>query len=1235
MNIMTVAVVCAASEQYGPPVPGAVFKAKLNATEYYQGFVVPGEVTGTADANGICVLNLWPNALGVAGSLYEITATHPITGKMFLRTTAAVPASSCNLHEIIVQAPFPPKDASQQALEAAQGALAPVSNMAAQAAIARDVANIAATLANQKAAAADASAGKSATSADAAINNAMSASNSAGVAADSKAQALSAAAAASKEADRAREFAQAAIAAASTQSSGSTPETTAIVLLATQQAGAASTSAGQAAIAAQAAAGAVTEADQAATDAGQAAALAENKASEAATAAQAAATAKGQAETAAGLAASAKTAAETAAGTIDTAAQTAAQKATEAQTAAGAASGSAVAAGNAAVSAGNAATNSQTAAQAAETARAAAALAKTQADTAAGAANTAAGAAGTAKTAAETAANTAGTQKTAAEQAAGAAATAKAQAETAAQAANTAKLAAQDAVVAAKDAAAGSVREQTLTYGANGNVAWDAALGTYAYLHLTQPVTTIAMPTGLPAAPPASLTLVLDQDPTGNRQVVFAAGYNVKKPTDLTAQTRAILALIKKGGGSAISGGYIVQGIPMSNQPTAPQNVLISNITTNSMKLAWDPLPNTVSYNAYRNNVKANANPITGTDFIAGGLTPSSIYNWVIRGVNAAGEGEPSEVKVGTTAATVTQPTNAVIPVPPVVSEIFFEGYEWPHSWTLNDIDPRYNTVIMFTAQPSNLPTGAAPGTPEPALAVPNQRDNIGDGRFQFLNAGEAPISNDKIAAIRASGKRFLLAVGGANNGFNFSSHERAVNFLASFKQIVNDLGGMVDGIYWNTFELYMRTEYTKNPANCTQNTTELVWISQQLRDFYGQEFTVTMAPAPNAFGNAKYAVSSPYDLIIAKALRAGGVLSYVAPQYYDNPQFKDLNDVSNYHKQWVDEFGASMVVMGLSHGNLRSNFDDCMSLTENDREVTRALQLAPGSRGFYMWSQHDKYAPTYDQFLTSMVAKFGATPAGSGTTPNTPPNNLEDAATAAFGYTGGQNGAWLEIAPARLRDGTAAASAAIVVTGQQFGRIVERSTNDNDVLCQLAQPNWGVYNVNGLGKKLAYMYVGMRSITGGGSGQNPDNGFTICASFQPRSYYYTIFTDADTANVGRTLRYDPDYNGVVFSVGTGTNRVQVVVEVGTLYQVPNNTFNAKAWHDRAANTINLVVNGVLATAPLPTYAAGSTDYMISGTFGDPNLEGYGDLYGIVFVHSALTAPLRDNLAAYTNSLMV
>lgn len=116
MPAPTIAVTCAASDQGGESVAGGIYTAKLDQTEIYDGFVVPEQVTATADADGLVILNLWPNALGVNGSSYRITARNPDTGKKFFDASVVVPNNPCNLYQIIQNAPFPNVDSAQQAL---------------------------------------------------------------------------------------------------------------------------------------------------------------------------------------------------------------------------------------------------------------------------------------------------------------------------------------------------------------------------------------------------------------------------------------------------------------------------------------------------------------------------------------------------------------------------------------------------------------------------------------------------------------------------------------------------------------------------------------------------------------------------------------------------------------------------------------------------------------------------------------------------------------------------------------------------------------------------------------------------------------------------------------------------------------------------------------------------------------------------------------------------------------
>ena len=306
MSIPTVAVTCIAHDQQGNPVAGGAFRAKLDRTEIYNGFVVPEVIEGTADANGVCVLNLWPNALGVNSSSYRIRAWNPDTGAKYLDAQAVVPNSDCLLQNIIQVEPFPPLDQTQQALIAVQASVAEAYSSANDASSSADAAAASAAGAAVSAGAASASASGAADSATAAGASASGAATSASAAAASQAAAAASegavatsAATASTKASEASTSAALASAKA-TDASNSAAAAAASETAAASSASTASTQASQAAASASSASTsastATTQAGIAATKAAEASASAGSAlASEALAAASASAAADGAA----------------------------------------------------------------------------------------------------------------------------------------------------------------------------------------------------------------------------------------------------------------------------------------------------------------------------------------------------------------------------------------------------------------------------------------------------------------------------------------------------------------------------------------------------------------------------------------------------------------------------------------------------------------------------------------------------------------------------------------------------------------------------------------------------------------------------------------------------------------------------------------------------------------------------------------------------------------------------
>jgi hypothetical protein len=112
----TVPVTCTAIDQSGNPLAGGRFRFTLSTSEIDNGLVSPEPKEGTADENGVFVVNLWPNELGVNGSNYRVQCWNPDTGKKYLDAICVVPNSPCRLEHILQLEPYPSLDAAQQTM---------------------------------------------------------------------------------------------------------------------------------------------------------------------------------------------------------------------------------------------------------------------------------------------------------------------------------------------------------------------------------------------------------------------------------------------------------------------------------------------------------------------------------------------------------------------------------------------------------------------------------------------------------------------------------------------------------------------------------------------------------------------------------------------------------------------------------------------------------------------------------------------------------------------------------------------------------------------------------------------------------------------------------------------------------------------------------------------------------------------------------------------------------------
>ena len=279
MSIPTVNVTAVVHGQDGDPIEGAVVTAKLDREDRYNGLVVRKTARGKTNANGELILELFPNALGVAGSSYQVTVQ---TKEGSVRYEAVVPNQDCSLSSIVGLSPTPALSAAEVILREA---------------------NAARVASEGHAAAAEAKAGEASASAMTAAGSASTATTKASESANSAAAALGSQNAAATSASQAATSATSASTSATSAANAATAATT--------KASEASNSATAAANSATAAANSATAAANSATAAANSATSAGTSASTAATAATTATTKAGEAGTSATTASAAATTATT------------------------------------------------------------------------------------------------------------------------------------------------------------------------------------------------------------------------------------------------------------------------------------------------------------------------------------------------------------------------------------------------------------------------------------------------------------------------------------------------------------------------------------------------------------------------------------------------------------------------------------------------------------------------------------------------------------------------------------------------------------------------------------------------------------------------------------------------------------------------------------------------------------------------------------------------------------
>ena len=263
----------------------------------------------------------------------------------------------------------------------------------------------------------------------------------------------------------------------------------------------------------------------------------------------------------------------------------------------------------------------------------------------------------------------------------------------------------------------------------------------------------------------------------------------------------------------------------------------------------------------------------------------------------------PTPVPAPTPTPSPAPATGGPLPLPKRIVGTYFTL--WGGGARITSVPLHYNLIYLFHAVPA------------------------GGGAFSFSYGSS--VSAAEIDECQKRGQRVVLTVGGANAGFNFQTRAQSDAFIASFRKMNDQLGG-VDGCDFNNFEAFVGS-----------SGTEMAYIGKSLKTIYGSNFSISCPPHPGG----GYA---PMDRAITKAMATAGVLDYAGPQFYDSPDLTQTALIVALIKEWVVHLGgADKVVIGLS-----SNYAQGPTLTACMTAWNQLEALYPNLRGVFAWSAQD-----------------------------------------------------------------------------------------------------------------------------------------------------------------------------------------------------------------------------------------------------------------------------------------
>ncbi|NPT57373.1 extracellular catalytic domain type 2 short-chain-length polyhydroxyalkanoate depolymerase [Paraburkholderia elongata] len=102
-----------------------------------------------------------------------------------------------------------------------------------------------------------------------------------------------------------------------------------------------------------------------------------------------------------------------------------------------------------------------------------------------------------------------------------------------------------------------------------------------------------------------------------------------------------------------------------ATQLASPSGLTVTNTTDSSASLSWNGVSGAAGYNIYRDGTRANASPVTGTNYTDSPLSPGTQYRYTVKATDSGGaEGAPSSEVLAMTSGqppAVAAPTNLVV----------------------------------------------------------------------------------------------------------------------------------------------------------------------------------------------------------------------------------------------------------------------------------------------------------------------------------------------------------------------------------------------------------------------------------------------------------------------------------------------------------------------------------------------------------------------------------------------